>query len=323
MASATRRVFEMLSLFQRQTHWTSTALARHLEIDGRTVRRDIERLRAIGFPIQSDPGVGGGYRLSAGARLPPLVLDDDEAVAVAVGLRAAAVQAIAGIEATALRAMSRLERVLPAHVRRTLDGVLSAVSFAAPGAARSPVDPGVLVELSRACREHFTVEFGYTRRDGVTGERRCEPHAVVTFEGRWYLVAWDLARDDWRVFRLDRVAQPTTTEVAFLPRDLPGDDAIRFVAERWQQSPPRYRIVLMVDGSAPRVEALLTWARVEVHAVDADRARVILADDSVAVLSELIALLAGAFDVRAIDPLPSTVEAALRMTHQRLETLIR
>lgn len=205
MLETSARLLRLLSLLQAHREWSGADLADRLGVTSRTVRRDVDRLRELGYPVNASPGTGGGYHLGAGAELPPLLLDDDEAVAVAVGLRTAAGQGIEGIGETSVRALAKLEQVLPSRLRRRV-GALNA--FTVPmlrGPQPSAVDPGVLTELANLCRDAERLRFEYSDHGGASSRRTVEPHRLVCSERRWYLVAWDIDREDWRTFRADRI----------------------------------------------------------------------------------------------------------------------
>src|SRR3954466_15606243 len=204
------RLLTLLSLLQARRDWPGTELADRLEVSGRTIRRDIERLRDLGYPVESMTGPAGGYQLRAGAAMPPLLLDDDEAIAIAVGLRTAAGASVAGIEETAVRALVKLEQVLPAHLRRRVQALQSTTTTLTFGGGPQ-VDPQCLSVIAAACRDHERIRFGYRARDGSEPRRGVEPHALVNAGRRWYLVAFDPARTGWRTFRLDRVVRPAAT----------------------------------------------------------------------------------------------------------------
>src|SRR4051794_17555950 len=201
MSETSSRLLELLSLLQARRDWPGNELADRLEVSGRTIRRDMERLRQLGYPVESIPGPAGGYRLRAGSAMPPLLLDDDEAIAIAVGLRTAARASVTGIEETSVRALGKLEQVLPTHLRRRV-AALGSATVAAPVAGPT-VDPHHLTVIATACRDAEGVRFAYRRRDGTESRREVEPHSVVNYGRRWYLVAWDRRREDWRTFRLD------------------------------------------------------------------------------------------------------------------------
>src|SRR5690348_1049851 len=222
MGETSSRLLELLSLLQGRRDWPGNELAERLEVSPRTIRRDMERLRELGYPVESLTGPAGGYRLRAGSAMPPLLLDDDEAIAIAVGLRTAARASVTGIEETAVRALVKLEQVLPAHLRRRVRALGSA-TFTLPPAGPT-VDPQHLTVIAAACRDLERLRFAYRRRDGSRSRREVEPHALINHGRRWYLVAWDRGREDWRTFRLDRVTGPAATGVRFTARRLPARD---------------------------------------------------------------------------------------------------
>src|SRR5438105_8151897 len=230
MSPTSSRLLEMLSLLQGRRDWPGNELADRLEVSGRTIRRDIERLRDLGYPVESLTGPAGGYRLRAGTAMPPLLLDDEEAIAIAVGLRTAARASVTGIEEAAVRALVKLEQVLPAHLRRRV-AALGSATFTLPVAGPT-VDPQHLTVIAAACRDSQCLRFGYHSRDGADSRREVEPHSLVNLGRRWYLVAWDRRREDWRTFRIDRLDRPASTGVRFAPRSLPAADAAAYVEER-------------------------------------------------------------------------------------------
>jgi predicted DNA-binding transcriptional regulator YafY len=220
-------MLRLLSLLQTHRYWTGDELADRLAVSPRTVRRDVDRLRELGYPVRASRGVAGGYQLEAGASLPPLLLEDEEAVAIAAGLSTAAASAPAGHEEPALRALSKIVQVMPGPLRRRVAAIQEyTVPVVFPGHA---VDASVLAELAQACRDDERVEFEYTAREATPSRRRVEPHRLVTLGRRWYLVAYDLDRQDWRTYRLDRLSEPRLTGVRFRQRALPAADAAAFV----------------------------------------------------------------------------------------------
>ncbi|GAA3911962.1 YafY family protein [Streptomyces lacrimifluminis] len=230
MLETSARLLRLLSLLQAHREWSGADLAGRLGVTPRTVRRDVDRLRELGYPVDASPGTGGGYRLGAGAELPPLLLDDDEAVAVAVGLRTAAGQGIEGIGETSVRALAKLEQVLPDRLRRRV-GALNA--FTVPmlrGPQPSAVDPAVLTELAHLCRDTERLRFEYRGHEGSVSRRTVEPHRLVCTERRWYLVAWDVDRADWRTFRVDRITPKPPHGPRFAPRTPPADDLAAYVS---------------------------------------------------------------------------------------------
>jgi predicted DNA-binding transcriptional regulator YafY len=220
MLETSARLLRLLSLLQTPREWTGAELAERLEVDVRTVRRDVDKLRALGYPVHAVRGVAG-YRLGAGSTLPPLLLDDDEAVAVAVGMRTAASGGVAGIEESSLRALTKLETVLPSRLQHRVEGLSAVTVTIPPGAAT--VDPDVLMAVAAAARVHEQLRFDYRNQDGGETLRRTEPHRLVHAGRRWYLLAWDLDRGDWRTFRVDRIRPRIPTGPRFVPRELPAD----------------------------------------------------------------------------------------------------
>ena len=265
MANTSSRTLRLLSLLQNHRHWPGGELAERLGVSARTLRRDIDRLRELGYPVEADRGVDGGYRLAAGAALPPLVVDDDEAVAIAVGMQAAALGAVAGIEEAAVRALAKLVQVMPPPLRRRVDALRAATDptgWGAPTAAAA--DPAVLIALALACRDTERVGFDYTDRGGVPSQRQVEPHRLVPLGRRWYLVAYDLVRHDWRTFRLDRIGSPSGTGLRFRPRELPATDAAAFVRAGIETQPTGHAVEVRVSAPAERVRARLgQWATAE------------------------------------------------------------
>jgi predicted DNA-binding transcriptional regulator YafY len=230
MVQTSARLLALLSLLQVRREWTGQELADRLEVGARTIRRDVEKLRSLGYPVEAARGVAGGYRLGAGGELPPLLLDDAEAVAVAVGLRTAASGSIAGIEETSIRALTKLEQVLPSRLRRRVSALGDVTSaFTAEGPR---IDPDQLATLAGACRDRVRLRFSYVARDDRLTRRSVEPAAVVHSGYRWYLVAFDLDRDDWRTFRLDRIRGRVRTGERGRRRTVPGGDPAAYVRQQ-------------------------------------------------------------------------------------------
>ena len=245
-----------------QTHrlWRGSELAERLEVTERTVRRDVDRLRDMGYPIDATPGSDGGYRLAAGAHLPPLVFDDDEAVAVAVGLRAAAGAAIAGIEDTSVRALAKIEQLLPNHLRRRVSALgANVVSLRRAHGDDEVVDPDALSVLATACRDHEQVRFSYQSRYGENTRRLVEPHQLVAADHLWYLVAWDVRRTDWRTFRVDRLSGAQLAGVRVKPRDIPGGDGAAYFAASVAATPREFETLVAVSAPYEQVAGALSW----------------------------------------------------------------
>jgi predicted DNA-binding transcriptional regulator YafY len=263
MTETSSRLLTLLSLLQARRDWSGRELADRLEVSSRTIRRDVERLRGLGYPVESLTGPAGGYRLRAGTAMPPLLLDDDEAIAIAVGLRTAARASVTGIEETSVRALVKLEQVLPAHLRRRVRALGSATMTLPAGGPT--VDPQSLTVIAAACRDSERIRFGYRGRDGVDSRREVEPHSLVNLGRRWYLVAWDRDRRDWRTFRIDRLKRPASTGVRFTPRDPPARDAAAYVAQSISAAPNRYeaRVTLHAPAEAIRKRVPSRWGAVE------------------------------------------------------------
>jgi predicted DNA-binding transcriptional regulator YafY len=295
MTDTPRRLLELLSLLQVRRSWPGTELAERLEVSPRTIRRDIARLRDLGYPVESVSGPDGCYRLHAGSAMPPLVLDDDEAIAIAVGLRTAARASVSGIEETAVRALVKLEQVLPNHVRRRVAALGAAT--VAPPVSGPTVDPQHLTVIAAACRDSECLRFAYTRRDGTGSRRLVEPHTLVNLGQRWYLVAWDRDREDWRTFRVDRLARPAAAGARFAPRRLPTRDAAQYVRERITEAPNRFeaRVTLHVSAEEIRKRVPAQWGRVT--PIDADSCEYRTGDDHLDWLAVRIAMLGVDFTV--------------------------
>jgi len=264
MANTSSRTLRLLSLLQNHRYWPGSELADRLEVSVRTLRRDIDRLRELGYPVDAHRGVDGGYQLAAGAALPPLVLDDEEAVALAVGLQAAAQGAVAGIAESSVRALTKVVQVMPPRLRRRVEALRAMTVPAVWGSSGPSVDPGALTAVAQACRDTERLEFGYTAAGGEQTSRHVEPLRLVSLGRRWYLVAYDLARHDWRSFRLDRLDRPRSTGVRFRPRRLPADDAAAFVRAGIDHLPAPYAVEVLVHAPAAAVrERIGRWAAVD------------------------------------------------------------
>jgi predicted DNA-binding transcriptional regulator YafY len=289
MANTSSRALRLLSLLQNHRFWPGADLAERLGVSPRTLRRDVDRLRELGYPVTAHPGVDGGYQLAPGAALPPLVLDDEEAVALAVGLRLATQGttqgAVAGAESdaapgaagddlsgtiaeAAARALAKVTQVMPARLRRRAGAVAAMTESASWDAARAgqaaAINPDVLATAALACRDFERIRFAYGAASGERTERHVEPHRLVALDRRWYLVAYDLSRNDWRSFRLDRVlGAPQQTGARFRPRALPAADAAEFVRRNVTAAPGAWQVEAVVEAPAAAVrERLGRWATV-------------------------------------------------------------
>src|ERR1700728_2719228 len=265
MTSPGTRTLQLLSLLQSRRYWAGAELAARVEVSPRTLRRDIDRLRDLGYPVEARRGVDGGYQLAAGAVLPPLLLDNDEAVAIGVGLHSA-IQAgsVVGIEESSLRALSKGIQVMPTWLRRRIDA-LAAMTVSLPWQeSAASVEAVVLVSVAQACRDGERLEFEYTDSGGTPSTRAVDPHRLVLLGRRWYLVAWDLTRFDWRTFRLDRLAEPRGTRVHAIPPPLPTEEAAEFVRTSIESVPSRHQVEVLVDAPAAVVrERIGPWGSLE------------------------------------------------------------
>ena len=293
MLETSARLLGLLSLLQSRRAWTGPELAERLEVGVRTIRRDVDKLRQLGYPVHAAPGVAGGYRLGAGAELPPLLLDDDEAVAVAVGLRTGAGGTVAGIEETSLRALAKLEQVLPSRLRRRV-AALHEATLSLPGATPA-VDPDVLSTIAAAIRAREGLRFDHESRDGETSLRAVEPQRLVHTHGRWYLVAWDLEREDWRTFRVDRMRPRSHPGPRFRRRGDPGGDLAAYVERTIGQSMWDYRARVKIHAPAESVAARVPPA-VVVEAIDAGTCFVNVGSDTPRMLAFWLAMIDEEFE---------------------------
>lgn len=291
MTVTSGRLLKLLALLQTRRNWSGEELADRLGVSGRTVRRDVERLRELGYPVDAVTGPAGGYRLHAGTAMPPLLLDDDEAVAIAVGLRSATTASVTGIEETSLRALVKLEQVLPSHLRRRVNALRSAT--AAPTARGPTADPEALTTIAGACRDRERLRFAYRSRDGTESRRLVEPDSLVTLGPRWYLVGWDCERDDWRTFRVDRLERLTPAGTRFAPRKLPNADAAAFVAANISNATYRYRARVTLHAPAAEIAARHRAMWGTVKPLDERTCEFRASDDSL----EWLALRIGGLDV--------------------------
>jgi len=290
------RLLKLLSLLQTRRDWPGEELAERLEVSGRTIRRDIERLRELGYPVDALTGPAGGYRLEAGTAMPPLLLDDDEAVAIAVGLRTAASAAVTGIEETSIRALVKLEQVLPNHLRRRVNALQSVTDTLT--ATGPTVDPECLTVIAGACRDAQRLRFAYRARDTTESRREVEPHRLVMLGRRWYLVAWDTRREDWRTFRVDRLAEPTATGVRFPPRELPEADATAYVLKSLSGAVYRYRARVTLHASEAEITGRhLHHLQGQVAALDDHTCELTTSDDHLDWLAMRIGMLGVGFEV--------------------------
>ncbi|MFI6833036.1 helix-turn-helix transcriptional regulator [Kribbella sp. NPDC050241] len=311
MLETSARLLKLLSLLQSPRDWSGADLADELGVGVRTVRRDVDKLRNLGYPVDAVPGVAG-YRLGAGAALPPLLLDDDEAVAVAIGLRAAAIGSVAGIEESSVRALTKLEQVLPSRLRHRVK-LLQAIAVMPSGGAA--VQPEVLLAVAEACRDRQRLRFDYRSHDGTAGRRTTEPHRMVHTGRRWYLVAWDLDRDDWRTFRLDRLEPRIPTGPRFTAREVPDLDA---TARGVASGGYRYQARFIIEAPVEVITDRLAPSVATVTPIDARTTQVDTGANSLDELALYIGLLGYPFQVQS----PPELVAHIRELTTRLAAAV-
>ena len=292
MVTTSARLLRLLSLLQTRRDWSGAELAERLGVAARTVRRDVERLRGLGYPVHASPGVSGGYRLGAGGAMPPLLLDDEEAVAVAVGLRTAAGGTVTGIDEASVRALAKLEQVLPSRLLHRVRTVYSAT--VAIGRDGPQVDAEVLAAVASACRGREGLRFSYLSHDGTESLRMVEPHSLVCWSGRWYLLAWDTGRQDWRTFRADRMQLRSPGGPRFTPREVPGGDVATYVARRMRSGMWPVQARILVHAPASRVAG---WTMGIVEPVDSGSCVLSLGGETLHMIAVAVGLLDADFDV--------------------------
>jgi predicted DNA-binding transcriptional regulator YafY len=297
MLETSARLLRLLSLLQTPRSWTGAELADRLGVSGRTVRADVDRLRDLGYPVLATRGSVGGYRLGAGAALPPLLLDDEEAVAVTMGLRTASGGAIAGVEEASLRALAKLEQVLPSRLRHRIS-MLHTHTVAVPRDDTGPtVDPGVLTAIATACQRRERLRFDYLDHAGTATLRQVEPYRLVNWGRRWYLLAWDVERADWRTFRVDRVEPRVPTGPRFTPRELPEGDPAAYVSRRVSAAAWRHRARVVVRAPAEVVLQRISPAVGTVERLDDQTCVLHTGADTIETLGVYLGLLDADFEV--------------------------
>lgn len=310
------RLLRLLALLQSRREWSGSELAERLGVTDRTVRRDVERLRSLDYPVTGTTGTAGGYRLASGKNVPPLVLDDDEAVAVAIGLAGAAASGITGIEDSSMSALAKLERVLPARLRPSMEAVGAAEVVRPDDAPR--VDPGLLAVLAACCRDQEIVAFGYTSRRGSASRRRVEPARLVSVVGQWYLLAFDPERDDWRTFRVDRIGDVAPTRHHFTARELPAADAASYLAESFAGAEYRHSVRMVVQLPADAVRrSFFRGAPGSITPVAEGTCEFRLSADSPALLVQYVAAVVALGAEYTLDATPEAAEL-LRTVGERL-----
>ena len=302
------RMLQLLSLLQTHRYWSGQELADRLEVSERTLRRDIERVRDLGYPVDAVRGVAGGYQLRAGGSLPPLLLTDEEAVAIAVGLRTAASGAVQGLEETAVQSLTKVLALMPPRLRRQMDALADQT---VPAPLRGPtIDAAVLTTLAQGCRDDEIVEFGYTTRASASETRQVEPHRLVSLGQRWYLVGYDRRRDDWRTYRVDRISAVTLTGRRFTGHELPAADALEFVRAGIKQIPRRYDVKVLVRAPLADVAAVVgRWAELS---ETADGTTMTMPTDDLFWPLAVLATLEADFEVESPDELRDQVASVSR-----------
>jgi len=314
MLETSARLLRLLSLLRSRRDWSGPSLAERLGVSVRTVRRDVDRLRELGYPVHASTGAAGGYRLGVGTALPPLLLDDDEAVAVVVGLRTAAGGTVAGIEETSVRALAKLEQVLPARLRRRV-GALGEVTVSLPvrGETVSPTD---LTTIAAACRSRETLRFDYTTHDGASRLRTAQPHRLACTGRRWYLLAWDVDRADWRTYRVDRVRLRAPHGPRFDPRPLPDEDVAGYISAGISTHAHALRAVVHLHAPLTVAAGLISATDGVLEEIDPETTRLTLAAPSLDALAIHIAFMDVDFDIVTPPELRTrATELATRWTH--------
>ncbi|KAF2414077.1 DNA-binding transcriptional regulator [Microbacterium sp. B35-04] len=310
MLETSARLLRMLSLLQARRDWTGPQLAQRLDVSERTVRNDVERLRTIGYPIDATRGAAGGYRLGVGGQLPPLLLDDDEAVAIVLGLRAAT--GLDGVEETSLRALTKLEQVLPHRLRRRV-AALNAYAVTVPTDDPYPVvDAELLSTIAACCRDTERLRFDYESHPGHGSRRDVEPHRLINWGRRWYLLAWDLDRQDWRTFRIDRITPRVPTGPRFVPRP-PPEDVGAYVSARASAAAWRYHTTVVVHAPAPVIAERIPPAAGTVEARDERTCLFRTGADSLDTIAVHLSLLDVGFEVT--EP-PELVDKVRELAHR-------
>lgn len=315
MVVTSARLLRLLTLLQSRGFWTGAELAERLEVTERTVRRDVDRLRTLGYPVRSSTGVAGGYQLGAGASLPPLLLEDDEALAVSLGLRTAATGTVAGLEEPAVRALAKLEQMMPARLRRRVKelGTVSPLYHGGP-----QIDAKVLASLAAACRNFERASFRYDTQDRTT-RRNVEPHGVVHTGYRWYLVAWDEDRDDWRTFRIDRITGPIKAGRRFTPRPIPDGDVAAYVARSIASRPYPHQARVLFHAPKQRVAERVPFLSAYLEPIDDTHCRMETGAHTLDRLALFITLVGEDFEVEH----PAELRTELRHLASRIHRALR
>ncbi|WP_424534088.1 helix-turn-helix transcriptional regulator [Sphaerisporangium viridialbum] len=309
MSDTPARLLKLLSLLQTPREWPGSELAGRLGVSPRTIRRDVDRLRELGYPVRATMGAVGGYRLAAGKAMPPLLLDDEEAVAIAVGLRMAAGTPVDGMEEASVRALAKLEQVLPSRLRHRVVALAAALVPILTGNGPS-VDPQNLTVLAGAAANRERLRFAYQTGDGSETRRLVEPYRLVAAARRWYLLAYDNDRDDWRTFRVDRISDPRPTGVRVPPREPPDQDAAAFITDRLYSPAPTYEVLATLRLPAGQVAQRLGTAPGDVQPIDEHSCRLHGRADTLEWLASRLLMLGCEFQVHEPPELLAYLRAA-------------
>lgn len=312
MVQTSARLLELLALLQSRRFWSGAELAESLNITERSVRRDIDRLRGLGYPVHAASGIGGGYQLGAGKELPPLPLDDEEAVAVAIGLRAAATGPVKGLETASLRALTKLEQVLPKRLRRRVNALQSvSVRFGDTGPT---IDAETLTVVANACQDFALLRFDYLSHDSTATVRRVEPYRLVHSSFRWYLLAYDLERDAWRTFRVDRIGPKPLPGRTYKPRPLPSKDIAAYVANAVGGQVQRWKARITVHASEQAIRPKMLWIGGRVEPRGPNRCELHVAAESLDTLAFWLGYTGFEFEVHE----PAALAEHVRKVSERL-----
>ncbi len=296
MADSTARTLELLSLLQRRRVWSGGDLVARLGVSDRTLRRDVERLRSLGYSVTATRGLDGGYRLDAGPEAVPLLFSDDESVALAIGLHVAATGSIELTEA-AVGALAKVLATLPPAHRRRVEAIRSTVLVGPESRASTPA-LATLATVVDACRDQVRLSFAYQAADDTKSDRYIEPHGVVALWGRWYLVAFDADREDWRTFRLDRISDPRPARNSFPPRKPPAENLHDYVRDRLSNAKSRSQVV--VEVQLPGEEVRRRFGRwTQVTDLAPDRCQLTMESDSFDWPTHLLAAIDAPFVVES------------------------
>jgi predicted DNA-binding transcriptional regulator YafY len=314
MLPTSARLLRLLSLLQARRYWSGASLAERLEVTDRTLRRDVDRLRALGYPVHSTSGVAGGYQLGAGAALPPLQLEDDEALAVSIALGTVRAGGVSGIAEAALRALVKLEQVLPSRLRQRADALRASIVPLEHRAATS-VSASLLSALAGACRDHAELRFRYADRGGRASERHVEPLGLVHAGYRWYFVAWDVGRADYRTFRVDRMDGEPERGARCAPRPLPdGGDLRTFVSRSLSTAAYEVQASVIVHAPYERVAERVPPSAVMLERLDGGRCRLRGGAHSLPVMAGWLVMLDASVEVES----PPELAEYMRVVHARL-----